>query len=164
MLGVLSVVSAAGTLGAPALWGRPLLLVLMTPRLPFLVHASTSVPWYVLAPVTVLRLCVADPAHFLLGRHGGDAARLRARRWTQSSRWAHRRPRLSPGGAVHRTLARVAPAGRESAVAVVAVRPVGRHLMIAGATHSRARAVALADLAGTVVYVVAVLAGATALG
>lgn len=160
---MLSVVSAAGTLGAPALWGRPLLLVLLTPRLPFIVHASGSVPWYVLAPVTVGRLCLADPAHFLLGRHGGDIARLRVRRWTQSSRWAHRRPRLAPGGALHRTLARVAPAGRESAVAVVAVRPVGRHLMVAGATHARPRAVAVADVVGTAVYVAAVLAGATAL-
>lgn len=162
VLGVLSVASAGGTVGAPALWNQPLVLVLLTPRLPFIAHASGHVHWSILAPLVVARLCLADPAHFLLGRHGGDAARLRLRRWSQRSRlfrWAA----LSPGGTVHRALARVTPASRGSAAAVVAVRPIGRHLMLAGASHARPRTVAVADVAGTVLYVVAVLAGATVL-
>ncbi len=163
LLAALSAVSTAGRIGAPALWDRPLLLVVLSPRLPFLVHAGRTVPWYVLGPVALARLCGADPAHFLLGRHGGDVVRRRVRRWSQSERWA-RWPRLRPGGTFHRRLARAAPAGRGSTVALVALRPIGRHLAAAGASHARPGRVAVADVLGTVAYVAAVLVGGAALG
>jgi hypothetical protein len=143
-LAVLSVVSVAGTVAAPLLRGNPLLLIALSPRLPFLLLAAPRIG---LAPFVVIgtaRLCLADPLHFRLGRRlapttdGGG--------WHRPGRWFARL-------AGHR-LARPA-----SGVAV-ALRPNGRNLALAGAVGLRAGLVAALDLGGTVLYLVA-LHGAT---
>lgn len=139
----LSAVSAAGTVGAPWLADWPLLLVGLSPRLPFLAAAAPHVGLVPFLVVGTFRLCAGDPFHFLLGRRFGDATRRRRPR---------RLVRL-----VHR------PNSRWAAAAAVLVRPVGRHLVLAGATGVPSVVVAALDLAGTVAYLVAVRAGGVAL-
>lgn len=163
-LGLMSAVSGAATVAAPVLWDQPLLLVALSPRLPFLVHAGADVPWWLLGPIAFARLCLGDPFHFLLGRHGGEAAALRVRRWTQRFGWPQRVRLLAPGGRLHRVLARCTPLTRTSAPIIVALRPIGRHLALAGALRCHPRAVAAADVVGTVAYLVIVLVGRCALG
>jgi hypothetical protein len=144
-LAVLSVVSAAGTVAAPALRGNPLLLIALSPRLPFLVLASQRIG---LAPFVVIgtaRLCLADPFHFRLGRRlagGGPAGGRTGRRWFA-------------GLAGHRL-------ARPASGTAVLVRPNGRNLALAGAVGLRAAVVAALDLSGTVLYLVA-LHGVTGL-
>jgi len=138
-LAVLSVVSAAGTVAAPLLRGNPLLLIVLSPRLPFLLLAAPRIG---LAPFVVIgtaRLCLADPFHFRLGRRltkttGRSGGRIGGRWFTRLA--GHRLARPASGVAV-------------------AVRPNGRNLALAGAIGLRARSVAILDLSGTALYLVA---------
>jgi hypothetical protein len=144
-LAVLSVVSAAGTVAAPALRGNPLLLIVLSPRLPLLVLASRRIG---LAPFVVIgtgRLCLADPFHFRLGRRLARGGRADGR---AGGRWFARL-------AGHRL-------ARPASSAAVVVRPNGRNLALAGAVGLRAGLVAVLDVAGTALYLVAVH-GATGL-
>jgi hypothetical protein len=140
-LALLSLISVAGTLAAPALRHNPLLLMALSPRLPFLVLAAPRVGFVSFLIVGTVRLCLADPFHFRLGRRlassGASGCCLRSR-------------------LVGHRLARPA-----SAVAVL-LRPNGRHLALAGAVRLRTTVVVALDLVGTVVYL-AGLHGATAL-
>jgi hypothetical protein len=141
-LAILSAVSAAGTLAAPALQSRnPLLLVALSPRLPFLLLAVPRVGFLPFMATGTVRLCLADPFHFRLGR------RLGSRR--------HSRGRLA-GRLVGHSWARPASA------AAVALRPNGRHLALAGAVGLRTSVVVALDIGGTVLYL-AGLHGAAAL-
>jgi hypothetical protein len=139
-LAVLSLVSAAGTLAAPALRGNPLLLMALSPRLPFLVLAARRIGPVPFVVVGTVRLCLADPFHFRLGR--------RLARPPAGGRWFTRL-------AGHRL-------ARPASGAAVVVRPNGRNLALAGAVGLRAGLVAALDLAGTVLYLAA-LYEATAL-
>ena len=141
-LALLSFVSTAGTVAAPALRAQPLLLIALSPRLPFLVLAAPRAGLIPFLLIGTVRLCIADPFHFLLGR------RLLAPGRARSGRLAAR--------IVGHRLARPASA------AAVVLRPNGRHLALAGAVGLRPRVVVALDLAGTVVYL-AGLHGATAL-
>ena len=71
-LATLSTVSVIGTLAAPVLLDRPLALVALSPRLPFLVLAGERTSPLLLVPVAALRLCAGDLFHFQLGRTGGS--------------------------------------------------------------------------------------------
>ncbi len=139
----LSAVSGAGTLGAPWLADWPLLLVGLSPRLPFLAVAAHHVGPVPFLVVGTFRLCAGDPFHFLLGRRLAGAAPDQApRRW---ARFVHR------------------PNSRRAAAVAVLVRPIGRHLALAGATGVPGPVVVLLDLAGTLAYLAAVRAGGLAL-
>lgn len=139
-LAVLSVISAAGTVAAPLLRGNPLLLVVLSPRLPFLLLAAPRIGLGPFVVVGTARLCLADPFHFRLGRRlaatgGPDNAPRVGGRWF--ARLAgHRLARPASGIAV-------------------AVRPNGRNLALAGAVGLRARMVAALDGAGTALYLIA---------
>lgn len=138
----LSAVSGAATLGAPWLADWPLLLVGLSPRLPFLAVAAPQVGLVPFLVVGTFRLCAGDPFHFLLGRRLGHAAQHRR---------ARRLARL-----IHR------PNSRRAAAAAVLMRPVGRHLALAGATGVPGGVVMALDLAGTLAYLMAVRAGGAA--
>jgi hypothetical protein len=141
-LAILSLVSAAGTLAAPVLQGRnPLLLMAMSPRLPFLLLAVPHVGFVPFVAIGTVRLCLADPFHFRLGRRLGSCRPRRGRLALRlvGHRWA-----------------------RPAAVVAVGLRPNGRHLALAGAVGLRAWVVAALDLGGTVLYL-AGLHGATGL-
>jgi len=132
----ITVVSSLGTLLAPALLRWPLLLCLLSPRLPFLLLAADSSPLVAFLALATARLCIADPFHFLLGRRmaGSEA----------------------PQGLLARLLARIGPAG---IVVAVLVRPIGRHLFAAGALRARPAVVTATDLAGTIAFLVVVRTG-----
>jgi len=131
-LAILSLVSAAGTLAAPVLQGdNPLLLMALSPRVPFLLLAVPHVGFVPFVAIGTLRLCLADPFHFRLGRRLG---------WLR-----HGRGRLAPRLVGHRW-------ARPAAAVAVVLRPNGRHLALAGAVGLRAWAVIILDLAGTVLY------------
>jgi hypothetical protein len=141
-LAILSLVSTGGTLAAPVLQGRnPLLLMALSPRVPFLLLAVPNVGIVPFVAIGTVRLCLADPFHFRLGRRLG---------------WLRHSPgRLAPRLVGHRW-------ARPAAAAAVVLRPNGRHLALAGAVGLRAWAVITLDLAGTVLYL-AGLHGATGL-
>jgi hypothetical protein len=164
-LTALSSVSAVGTICAPMLLQQPFLLVLMTPRLPFLVIAAAHVPPLVLIPAAMARLCLGDVFHFRLGAEGAHQRllqhpRLQATRLValgQSVRTAR------PVTAVAERLRRLAPAARNGVLVAILVRPIGRHLMVAGAAGACGWRVAAADAVGTAAYVLVVVLGASTL-
>jgi hypothetical protein len=136
-LAALTLLSSLGTMAAPGLTHRPLLLVALSPRLAFLTMAAPKVGLLPFVAVGMFRLCLADPFHFVLGRRHGSAALDRiggGRRWFRALRSVANR----------------------SVPLLVFLRPNGTNLAIAGASRSRAVQVAVADLVGTLVYLVAV--------
>ena len=139
-LALLSVVSVIGTVAAPVLTHTPLLLIALSPRLPFLAMAAGQVSSVPFLLVAVPRLLLADPVYFLFGRNHGAAA-------------------LAALPGAKGRLARIAAV---SAPLLVLLRPVGRHVALAGAGRSRWWLVALADLASTVVYVATIHAAGVA--
>jgi hypothetical protein len=141
-IAVLSAVSAAATAVSPALLGSPLLLVALSPRLPFLVLAAAGTSPVVFVLVAATRLLVADPLYFALGRRHGVAALA-----------------LLTG-----RLGRVTGLALRCAPLAVLLRPVGRHIALAGAGRSRLWLVAAADVIGTLAYVLAVEGAAHAVG
>lgn len=97
------------------------------------------IPFVVLAS---LRLSMTDPFYFLIGRRHGPKQMARLGR---IGRW------MAKSGAHHKTLA----------IGLLAVRPIGRHLMWAGAQGVRVRWVVAINIASTVVYCVIVHKTAT---
>lgn len=135
----LSAISAAATVASPALMATPLLLIALTPRLPFLVLAATDLALVPFLVVAGLRLAVADPWYFALGRRRGPAVvDLLGRRSRRVARFATR-----------------------SAWLLVLARPIGRHLTLAGAGPTKGWVIAVADGAGTLAFLLTVHAGTT---
>jgi hypothetical protein len=139
----MSVVSTVSTLGAPWLERWPLLLAVLAPRAPFLVLAAASTPLPLFVALGTIRLCAADPFHYLLGRR---LLRVPAR--------GHLAPRIE--GWIERW-------GTAGCFVAIVVRPIGRHLFVAGATRANPIAVAVVDVLSTVAFVLALHLGAGAL-
>ena len=135
-LAILTAVSSLGTLAAPGLTQRPLLLVALSPRLSFLALAAPKTALVPFLVVAGIRLCLADPFHFVLGRRHGTKAIDKLIRWN----WLRR---------AHDTAAKSVPL-------LVFLRPNGTNLAIAGASRNRTLHIAAADVVGTLVYLVAV--------
>ena len=135
-LAALTVVSTLGTMAAPGLTQRPLLLVALSPRLSFLALAAPKVGLVPFLVVAGIRLCLADPFHFVLGRRHGTKAIDKLIRWN----WLRR---------VHDTAAKSIPL-------LVFLRPNGTNLAIAGASRNRTIHIAAADIVGTLVYLVVI--------
>ncbi len=132
----LTAVSAVGTAASPVLAGHPLVLVALAPRLPFLVLAAGRCALLPLLLVATIRLCVADPFHFRLGRRVAEAPRGRTRAWVSNLSAGRARSHLP--------------------LVAIALRPVGRHLAWAGAAQANRLVVGLLDVGSTAVYVIAV--------
>ena len=135
-LAVLTAISTAGTAAAPTLVAadQPLVLVALSPRLAFLTLAARDVSLVPFLAVGLVRLCLADPFHFALGRRHGAAA-------------IDRIP-----GAVGRALVRMRSVAMRSVPVLVVLRPNGTNLAIAGAARSNRLHVAIADVVGTIAY------------
>ena len=140
-LAALTAVSVIGTALAPLLGESPLLLMGLSPRLPFLAVAAPEVGLVPFLLLGTIRLCLADPFHYALGRRVGDAAVTRL-----------------PSGRLGRLLQRLADArpGRVGVGVAVLVRPNGRHLALAGATRVPRALVGVLSLVGTASYLFAV--------
>ena len=138
-LALLTVISSLGTMAAPGLIAgdQSLLLVALSPRLSFLAIAAPQtalVPFLVVAGV---RLCLADPFHFVLGRRHGTAA---VDRLTGRFRW----------------LGRATAVASRSVPLLVFLRPNGTNLAIAGASRHSTLQVAVADVVGTLAYLLVI--------
>lgn len=145
-LAILTVVSSAGTAAAPTLVAadQPLLLVALSPRLAFLTLAAGKVALLPFLLVGMVRLCVADPFHFALGRLHGF-------------RLVDRLP-----GRLGVVVMRVRQAASRCVPILVFLRPNGTNLAIAGASRTSRVHVAIADVVGTAVYLVLIhTAGST---
>jgi hypothetical protein len=143
-LTTLSAVSGLATLGAPALLHAPLVLIGLSPRLAFLTvaaHESSLVPFVL---VGTLRLALADPLHFDLGRRYGDTAVARLPRW------------------LRRVVERSGRYQRPVCAGAVFLRPNGMHLVWAGSQGLSAPLVAALDVAGTVLYLLLLHTGSEA--
>ena len=138
-LAVLTAISSVGTVAAPGLIAgdQSLLLVALSPRLSFLAIAAPQTALVPFLVVAGLRLCLADPFHFVLGRRHGSAAVERI-----TGRW--------------RWLARATAVARRSIPLLVFLRPNGTNLAIAGASRHSTLQVAAADVVGTLVYLVVI--------
>ena len=135
-LAILTAVSSLGTMAAPGLTARPLLLVALSPRLSFLALAAPKVGLVPFLVVAGIRLCLADPFHFVLGRRHGTKAIDRLTRW----RWLRKAHQI----------------GAKSVPLLVFLRPTGTNLAIAGASRNNTLHIAVADVVGTLVYLLAV--------
>ena len=146
---ILSTMQWVGTLASPALIERtPLLLVLLSPRAPFLLYASATSPLGLFLLVASFRMLLADPLNYCIGRRFGPAV---SRRWAGTGRRA----------AVVRASERVFD--RCGLVAVMC-RPNAMMLALAGARRLNPWATATAAVTGTVAYAsaLALTAGAAA--
>ena len=132
-LAVLTAVSSLGTMAAPGLTEKPLLLVALSPRLSFLALAAPKVGLLPFLVVAGIRLCLADPFHFVLGRRHGS----------------HAIAKLAERNRLLRATHRVA---NKSVPLLVFLRPTGTNLAIAGASKGCAIQIAAADIVGTIVY------------
>ena len=140
----LSAVSTAATVSAPVLTAWPLLLVALSPRLLFLSLAAPHAPAIAFVAVATARLSLADPFHYRLGRSCATSATRRLPAFAR------------------RALERSAHLQRPAAAVAVLLRPNGPSLAWAGSQRLAPPLVAALDLAGTLAYVVAVRAGASA--
>jgi hypothetical protein len=143
-LAALTVVSSLGTVAAPGLRGQPLLLVALSPRLAFLTLAAPKTALLPFLLVAGIRLCLADPFHFVLGRRHGAAALERLER--SDGRCRRVRGALRAARSV---ACRCVPL-------LVFLRPNGTNLAIAGASRGRVLHVAVADVVGTLAYLLVV--------
>ena len=133
-LAVLTAISSLGTMAAPGLaTSKPLLLVALSPRLSFLAIAAPKTALVPFLVVAGIRLCLADPFHFFLGRRHGS----------------HAIAKLAERNRVLRATHRIA---NKSVPLLVFLRPNGTNLAIAGASKGHAAHVAAADIVGTIVY------------
>jgi hypothetical protein len=114
--------------------------MVLSPRLPFLALAAPKVGVIPFVVVGTARLCLGDPFHFLLGRRLGTVPAGRSRVPGVARLVRHARTKQVVAGAV-------------------LVRPIGRHVALAGAAGVRSSVVVGLDLAGTLVYLVGVHTG-----
>jgi hypothetical protein len=131
---MLTTLSIAGTLAAPVLYNRPLLLMALSPRFIFVALAAGQVPLPAFMAVGLVRLTVADPINYAIGRSLGSKPR--------AARLINRLPNSKPFAAV-----------------LVALRPTGLVMAYAGSMGLRGRIVAVLDLISTTVYLVVLHAG-----
>jgi membrane protein DedA with SNARE-associated domain len=139
----LSAGSLVGTALAPALLiSHPMLVVALAPRAVFLVVAADRVDVVILLLVAAVRLMIADPFHYALGRLHGERV----------AEWIGQR---FPGARlVHDLLIQLL---HRAGAPAIALSPTGKMLLVAGAMRMPAARVAVADIAGTVTYLVLVL-------
>jgi membrane protein DedA with SNARE-associated domain len=144
LVALLALIGAASFLGdamSPVLLRQNrLALVTLTPRSAYVVAAARDVPFPLLLLVTVARLGLADPVHFVLGREAGPAVLARAQRTRLLGRVAARLP-STPG---HLWLS------------AVAISPTAKTMVVAGGLGLPAGRVAIANVAGTVARVLIV--------
>jgi hypothetical protein len=126
-IAALTVISTVGTVAAPALRNRGLLLMALSPRLLFVALAAKQAPLPMFMFVGLVRLMVADPFNFAIG------ARL--------------------GPRVHRArVLRRLPASKLVAGVLVLFRPTGPIMAYAGSVGLNSRLAAVLDLISTSVF------------
>lgn len=137
-ISAISVISAVGTVLSPALFQTPLVLSLLSPRLPFLVLAAGGTNPVLFVTLIGLRLSITDWHWFDLGRRRGRQLAMKSRISRKILMW---NPRAQKVGVV----------------ALLAIRPISRHLLLSGMVGLKLRTVAFIDIVSTVVFLVAII-------
>ena len=137
-ISAISIVSAVGTVLSPALFKAPLVLSLLSPRIPFLVLAAGGTNPVLFVTLIGLRLSITDWHWFDLGRRRGRDLAMKSRISRKILLW---NPRAQKVGVV----------------ALLAIRPISRHLLLSGMVGLKLRTVAFIDVISTVVFLVAII-------
>jgi hypothetical protein len=137
-ISAISVVSAIGTVLSPALFQLPLVLSMLSPRLPFLVLAAGGTNPVLFVALIGLRLSITDWHWFDLGRRRGRDLAMKSRISRKILLW---NPRAQKVGVI----------------ALLAIRPISRHLLLSGMVGLKLRTVAFIDVISTVVFLVAII-------
>ena len=137
-ISAVSIISAVGTILSPALFKLPFLLAMLSPRIPFLLLAAGGTNPILFVGLIGARLSVTDWHYFDLGRrHGRDLA--------MKTRITRRIMELNPQ--VQKT----------AVLALLAFRPISRHLMLSGIVGIKSRTVAVVDVVSTIVFLVLII-------
>ena len=137
-ISAISIVSAIGTVLSPALFQTPLVLSMLSPRLPFLVLAAGGTNPVLFVTLIGLRLSITDWHWFDLGRRRGRELAMKSKISRKILLW---NPRAQKVGVV----------------ALLAIRPISRHLLLSGMVGLKLRTVAFIDVISTVVFLVAII-------
>ena len=137
-ISAISVVSAIGTVLSPALFQMPLVLSMLSPRLPFLVLAAGGTNPVLFVTLIGLRLSITDWHWFDLGRRRGRDLAMKSRISRKILMWNPRAQKIG-------------------VVALLAIRPISRHLLLSGMVGLKSRTVAVIDIISTVVFLVAII-------
>ncbi|MFZ4113313.1 MAG: hypothetical protein ACOYKG_09070 [Ilumatobacteraceae bacterium] len=137
-ISAISIVSGIGTVLSPALFKAPLVLSLLSPRIPFLVLAAGRTNPLLFVTLIGIRLSITDWHWFDLGRRHGRELAMKSRLSRKIMLW---NPRAQKVGVV----------------ALLAVRPISRHLLLSGMVGMKSRTVAVIDIVSTVVFLVAII-------
>jgi hypothetical protein len=137
-ISAISIVSAIGTVLSPALFQTPLVLSMLSPRLPFLVLAAGGTNPVLFVALIGLRLSITDWHWFDLGRRRGRDLAMKSKISRKILLW---NPRAQKVGVV----------------ALLAIRPISRHLLLSGMVGLKLRTVAFIDVISTVVFLVAII-------
>jgi hypothetical protein len=116
----------------------PLVLSMLSPRLPFLVLAAGGTNPVLFVTLIGLRLSITDWHWFDLGRRRGRDLAMKSRISRKILLW---NPRAQKVGVV----------------ALLAIRPISRHLLLSGMVGLKLRTVAFIDVISTVVFLVAII-------
>ena len=137
-ISAISIISAVGTVLSPALFKAPLVLSLLSPRLPFLVLAAGGTNPVLFVALIGIRLSITDWHWFDLGRRRGRDLAMKSRISRKILMWNPRAQKIG-------------------VVALLAIRPISRHLLLSGMVGLKSRTVAIIDIASTVVFLVAII-------
>ena len=137
-ISAISIISAVGTVLSPALFKAPLVLSLLSPRLPFLVLAAGGTNPVLFVALIGIRLSITDWHWFDLGRRRGRDLAMKSRISRKILMWNPRAQKIG-------------------VVVLLAIRPISRHLLLSGMVGLKSRTVAIIDIASTVVFLVAII-------
>lgn len=138
-----TVVGVAGTIAAPVLIHRPVLLMALSPRAAFVALAARHLGLTAFVALGTARLCVSDASYFILGGRFPRSVQPSSRRVLRSAQRSMRLLCSSP----------------PLAGLVLFLRPSGRYLAVAGAHRVSAPLATITSVTGTVVYLIAVHQG-----
>jgi hypothetical protein len=116
----------------------PLVLSMLSPRLPFLVLAAGGTNPVLFVTLIGLRLSITDWHWFDLGRRRGRDLAMKSRISRKILLWNPRAQKIG-------------------VVALLAIRPISRHLLLSGMVGLKSRTVAFIDIISTVVFLVAII-------
>ena len=137
-ISAISIISAIGTVLSPALFKAPLILSLLSPRLPFLLLAAGGTNPVLFVTLIGIRLSITDWHWFDLGRRRGRELAMKSRITRRILLWNLRAQKIG-------------------IVVLLAFRPISRHLLLSGMVGMKSRDVAIIDIVSTVVFLVAII-------
>ena len=111
---------------------------MLSPRLPFLVLAAGGTNPVLFVTLIGLRLSITDWHWFDLGRRRGRELAMKSRISRKILMWNPRAQKIG-------------------VVALLAIRPISRHLLLSGMVGLKSRTVAIIDIASTIAITIVVI-------